>query len=166
MNNFMVSSALHISAEQMLQRSHWYGPNLVTILTHSSETNGAFSLVKTMLRRGFDPPLHIHSREDESNYVLDGEIVYTVGDEEIYAKTGDYVHLPKGVPHTFRLISETADTLLFITPGGFEEMFISCGRPALALELPALSGTRPPEEFFETLARVNEALGVTLLPAL
>lgn len=161
-----INTALHVSAEQMLERSHWYGPNLVTILTHSSETNGAFSLVRAMLRRDFDPPLHVHSREDESNFILEGEILYTVGDEQIHAKAGDYVHLPKGTPHTFTLLTSTATTLLLITPGGFEEMFITCGRPALALELPPLTGEKPPKEFFEKLNRVNEVLGVTVLPSL
>lgn len=165
MNNVILNTALHISAAQLLERSYWYGPNLATILTHASETAGAFSLVKNVLRKGFEPPLHIHSREDESNYILEGEIIYTVGEDTIYAKAGDYVYLPKGVPHTFKLVTDTASTLLLITPGGFEEMFIACSRPALAMELPPLT-QKPPAAFFEKLAQVNEALGVTILPNL
>ncbi len=156
---------MHLPTKKMLSRSYWYGPNLVTILTGSSETDGAFSLVKTLLRKGFEPPLHMHSREDESNFILEGEIVYTIGDKQFHAKTGDYVHLPKNIPHTFALISDTASTLMLMTPGGFEEMFIRCGRPAEAMELPPMVG-RPPKEFFEMLNRVNAKLGVTIFPAL
>jgi len=118
-NNTMQQPILHISAAQMLERSYWYGPNMVTILTTAAETNGAFSLVKNLLRRGFDPPLHMHTREDENNFIIEGEIVYTIGEETIHAKAGDYVHLPKNIPHTFKLVTETASTLLYITPGGF-----------------------------------------------
>lgn len=165
MNNLIQQNSLHISAEKMLERSYWYGPNLVTILTNNKETNGAFSLVNTLLRRGFDPPLHMHTREDESNYILEGEIIYTVGEETIYAKQGDYIHLPKNVPHTFKLVTETARTLLLITPGGFEKMFVECGTRAQALELPPLNG-KPPAAFFEKLNQVNLELGVTIFPSL
>lgn len=165
MNNIITNAGLHVTATDMLQRSYWYGPNLATILTGSAETNGAFSLVKTILRKGFDPPLHMHTREEESNYVIEGEILYTIGGEQFHAKAGDYVHLPRNIQHTFQLLTDTAQTLLLITPGGFEEMFIACGRPAGALTLPPLAG-KPPAAFFEKLLRVNEALGVTIFPSL
>jgi len=163
MNNIIMDMTLHISAKQMLERSHWYGINLVTIITSASETNGAFSLVKNVMRKGFEPPLHMHTREDESNLILKGEILFTVGDKTIHAKAGDYIHLPKNVPHTFKLLSDTAETLLVITPGGFEEMFVECSRPALALELPPL-GDKSTKEFFEKIKNVSEALGTFILP--
>ena len=163
MNNIIMDMTLHISAKQMLERSHWYGINLVTIITSASETNGTFSLVKNVMRKGFEPPLHMHTREDESNLILKGEILFTVGDKTIHAKAGDYIHLPKNVPHTFKLLSDTAETLLVITPGGFEEMFVECSRPALALELPPL-GDKSTKEFFEKIKNVSEALGTFILP--
>jgi quercetin dioxygenase-like cupin family protein len=162
MNNVMTQPLLHLPTEQHLERSYWYGPNLATILVSAEETNGSFSLLKTLLRKDFGPPLHVHEREDESNYILEGEIMYQVGEQTIIGRAGDYVHLPKNVPHTFQLISETASTLLLITPGGFEEMFVACGRKAESLELPPLTG-KLPDAFFEKLARVNEALGVRIL---
>jgi len=165
MNDIIMDTPLHISAEKMPDRSYWYGTNLVTIITSASETNGAFSLVKNVMRKGFEPPLHVHTREDESNLVLKGEILYTAGDKTIHAKAGDYIHLPKNVPHTFKLLSDTAETLLVITPGGFEELFVECSRPASAMELPPL-GERPPEEFFEKIQKVSESLGTVTLPSL
>jgi len=165
MNDIIMDMTLHISTEQMLERSYWYGINLVTIITSSSETNGAFSLVKNVMRKGFEPPLHAHTREDESNLILKGEILFTVGDKTIHAKAGDYIHLPKNVPHTFKLLSDTAETLLLITPGGFEEMFVECSRPALAMELPPLA-EKLPKEFFEKIKNISEALGTFILPSL
>lgn len=160
----MMNTAMHISEAEMLQRSRWYGPNLLTVITDASETNGAFGIVRNLMRKGFEPPLHVHTREDESNYVLDGEIVFAVGDEKIYARKGDFIFLPRNVPHTFQIISDTAETLLLITPGGFETMFVECSRPAASLELPPLSG-KPPKEFFEKIREVSERLGASFLPS-
>ncbi|MDI3318338.1 quercetin 2,3-dioxygenase [Pinibacter soli] len=165
MNNVMTQPLLHLPIEEHLERSYWYGPNLATILVSSEETNGSFSLLKMSMRKGFGPPLHVHEREDESNYILEGEIMYQIGEQTIIARAGDYVLLPKKIPHTFQLISETASTLLLITPGGFEEMFIACGKKAEKLELPPITG-KLPEAFFEKQVRVNEALGVRIVPSL
>ena len=164
MNNILLNRSMHVSSAQTLERSRWYGPNLLTIMAYASETNGALAMVKNVIRKGFEPPLHVHTREDESNYILRGEIIFTVGDETIHAKTGDYVHLPKNVPHTFKLVTNTAETLLVITPGGFEELFVQCSRPAGAVELPPL-GEPLTKEFFDKTKRVGETLGVTILPS-
>ena len=164
MPDILQATALHTPAINNLERSLWFGPNLITILARSCEVNGAFSLLKNVLRQNFEPPLHVHTREDESQYILEGEIMFSVGDECIHAKPGDYVHLPKNVPHTFKLITKTA-TILLITPGGFEEMFITCSRPALCLALPPVNN-KPSKEFFEKMHRENERLGVTFFPSL
>lgn len=156
----------HVSDKQMLERSRWYGPNLFTSLTTAAETLGAFSLSKLTLRKGFEPPLHIHSREEESSFILDGEIIYEVGERQIHAKAGDYVHLPRLIQHTFKLVTETATLLLIVTPGGFENMFIQCSRPALSLELPDVPTAVPEPEFFQKISSLNEELGVTFLPRL
>jgi quercetin dioxygenase-like cupin family protein len=166
MEKIMNNNVMYTNEANMLERSRWYGPNLVTLLTLSEETGGAFSLVKTVLRKGFEPPLHIHSREEESTYILDGEIIFEVGEQIIHAKKGDFIHLPRFVPHTFRLVTETASTLLLITPGGFEEMFLRCSRPALAMELPPVPNGKPGPEFFELLKQANYELGITMLPNL
>lgn len=164
MNDILLNSTLHVSATEMLERSRWYGTNLLTVLAYSSETNGTFSMIKNVMRKGFEPPLHIHTREDEANFILKGEMIFTVADKTIHAKAGDYVFLPKNIPHTFKLVTDTAETLLVITPGGFEEMFIQCSRPALAMELPPVD-EKPAKEFFVKIKTVSEALGASFLPS-
>jgi len=123
-------------------------------------------LTKATLRKGFEPPLHVHSREEESSFILEGEIIYEVGEQQIHAKAGDYVHLPRLIPHTFKLVTETVTLLLFITPGGFEDMFMQCSRSASSVELPEISTVAPGKEFFEKINRESEELGVTTLPRL
>lgn len=166
MNTILNNLPLHISGEQMLERSCWFGPNLVTFLITSAETEGAFALIRCVLKKGFEPPLHIHSKEDESSFILDGEIRYQAGERDIYARAGDFVHLPKLVPHTFKPITDTVTLLLLITPGGFEAMFRQCSRPAIEFAPPPVTGEKPNASFFELMTRAHEAFGVLLLPEL
>ncbi|MFT3703072.1 MAG: cupin domain-containing protein [Agriterribacter sp.] len=167
MNKELIAAlAAHVPVDQQLARSRWYGPNLFTILATARETQGIFSLIRVTLRKGFEPPPHVHSREDESYFVLEGEIIYEAGDQRIHAKQGDYVHLPRLVPHRFKLITDTVTVLLFITPGGFENMFIECSGPALRMELPPVPTAAPGREFFEKVNRISAELGVTTLPDL
>lgn len=166
MNTFSNQLPFHICSEQMLERSHWFGPNLITFLITSAETKGAFALIRCVLKKGFEPPLHIHSNEDESSFILDGEIQYQAGERDIHAKAGDFVHLPKLVPHTFKPITDTVTLLLLITPGGFEEMFRQCSRPATTFALPTVAGEKPDASFFELMTKANRDLGVLLLPDL
>lgn len=156
----------HVSGDRMLERSYWFGPNLVTFLVQSAETSGAFSFIRCTLKKGFEPPLHIHSKEDESSYVLDGEILYQAGDQDFHAKAGDMVHLPKHIPHSFTPMTDTVTLLLLITPGGFEDMFRQCSRPAAELSLPPTTGEKPSIHFLQRMTEVNEALGVIMLPNL
>ena len=166
MNTTIENHPFHISSGQMLERSYWFGPNLVTFLITSAETNGAFTLIRTTIKKGFEPPLHIHSREDESSYILDGEMLYQAGEREFHARAGDTVHLPKLVAHTFKPLTDTVTLLLLMTPGGFEEMFRQCSRPATELALPTVSGEKPNAAFLNLMVASNEALGVTFLPNL
>lgn len=166
MKEFIKNLAHHTSGEALLERSRWYGPNLVTFLATGEETNGAFSLLKVTLCKGFEPPLHVHTREEESSLILEGEMIYEVGERTIHAKAGDFVHLPKSVPHTFKQVTDVVTLLLLITPAGFEELFKQFSRPALALELPPVPAEKPGPAFFETMTRLNAELGVTMLPNL
>lgn len=166
MNPTTTSTALHVSDEQRLERSRWFGPNLLTFLTTAEETGGAFTLIKCVMRRGFEPPMHVHTKEEESYFILEGEVMYDAGDKKIHARPGDFVQLKRSVPHRFSMITETATFLLIITPSGFEEMFFQFSQPAQALELPPLPTGRPGKEFFDRMNEVNTRLGVTMLPNL
>ncbi|KAA9331510.1 cupin domain-containing protein [Hymenobacter busanensis] len=121
-----------------LAESWWYMGTLTTPLITGAETNGEFALLDVSLQRGVEPPVHTHLREDETVYVLDGQLTFHVGDEELHAGPGDVVHLPRGIRHTFRLETDYARTLLHISPAGFENFFRDLAEPAQALVIPAL----------------------------
>jgi hypothetical protein len=65
--------------------SVWYLGNLFTILAGSEDTEGRFALIEMLARKGTEPPRHVHHREDEAFYVLEGEITFYIGDETYVA---------------------------------------------------------------------------------
>jgi mannose-6-phosphate isomerase-like protein (cupin superfamily) len=79
-----------------------------TIKIGSEQAEGRLSQLLGRDRRGGAPPLHIHHREDETFYVIAGEITFFVGDRRIEARAGDFLFAPKGVPHAFLVTSRPA----------------------------------------------------------
>ena len=101
----------------------WWQGALIRIKIRSADTGGSLGLVEGSFPDGFGPPLHVHHREDEGFYVLDGEIKFRQGDHEFVAGAGTLVWGPRGVPHSFRVLSGGARALVIMTPGGLERMF-------------------------------------------
>jgi quercetin dioxygenase-like cupin family protein len=121
----------------MVSQSHlgpdtfWWQGSLMKIKARAEDTGGALGLVEaTFYHQGFGPPLHVHSREDEAFYVLEGRIRFRQADKELVAGPGTWVWGPRGVPHAFKVESEGARALVMVTPGGFERMFEEGGVPA------------------------------------
>src|SRR5215469_8357115 len=86
---------------QSLDRSVWYSGHLMTFLATAEDTQGQFALIEAVARRGDVPPPHIHHREDETFYVLEGEMTFSVGGQTIKATPGTIVSLPRDVAHSF-----------------------------------------------------------------
>ncbi|MGE5275270.1 MAG: cupin domain-containing protein [Verrucomicrobiota bacterium] len=123
----------------------WWQGSLVQIKARAEDTGGALGLVEGSFYRGFGPPLHVHSREDEAFYLLDGEIRFRHGDDEFVAGPGAWVWGPRGVPHAFRVESERARALVLVTPGGFERMFEEGG-------VPVADSSEPPAQEYDPRA--------------
>jgi len=94
-----------------------------TIKLDGSHTHGAFALIEQNNEPGTSVPEHFHTQEDEIFYVLEGEMEFTVSKEKILAAPGTTVFLPKGVPHSFKVTSKGARTLIMLQPAGTEKMF-------------------------------------------
>lgn len=146
-----------------LARSVWYSGYLLTFLVTGEETGGAFSVVEEVGRKGLsaEPPMHVHSREEESFYVLEGRMRFVVGDEQVDAPAGTLVVLPRGIPHRFTLETEHVRMLNMCTPAGFEGFFRELSEPAPSMTLPP-APDGPPD--IERLLRTAAAYGVEILP--
>jgi mannose-6-phosphate isomerase-like protein (cupin superfamily) len=84
-------------------------------------TGGALSVFETTIGAG--PPLHVHDREDECFYVLDGELAIRCGADTFDAPAGSFAFLPRGRPHRFWAKGPAARLLLITVPGGIEDYF-------------------------------------------
>lgn len=102
--------------------------DLNRFLAVKEDTDGAYSQWEAIVPPGGGPPLHVHSREDESFYVLEGEVVFQVGDVRETAAAGTFVNLPVGIPHCFHNESPAlARLLICVVPGGLEGLFFESG---------------------------------------
>ena len=140
----MTTAASNSTAQE---QSFWWQGSRMTIKARAEDTGGALGLVEADFYRGFGPPLHVHTREDEAFYVLEGDIRIRQGDEEFVAGAGAWVWGPRGVPHAFKVESESARALVIVTPGGFERMFEVGG-------VPVSESAEPPEQEYDPEAAV------------
>jgi quercetin dioxygenase-like cupin family protein len=114
-----------------LELSKWYMGMLMTNLAESKDTNGAFFLMQATAAPGTEPPPHVHTREDELFYALEGEFDMYVGKEAFKVETGESVFCPRLKPHGFAVRSSRGRALILVTPGGLEEVFRSESSRAL-----------------------------------
>jgi mannose-6-phosphate isomerase-like protein (cupin superfamily) len=142
-------------------RALWHLGALLVFKALGAETNGQSWALEGLADRQMAVPLHAHSREDEIWYVLDGEIRFIIGDESRVGGPGSFVYIPRNVPHTFQVISETARWFGVGTPAGLDEWFFATGVPAQALTLPPAPDGPPDIDAIVTSLRAygTETLG-------
>jgi quercetin dioxygenase-like cupin family protein len=129
-------------------RTFWGPGDLYTFLVTGAESGGAYFAMEALVPTGGGPPLHIHTNENETFYVLAGQCTFHLGDDTMVAGPGDFVNIPRGAVHRFH--NEGADPvrmILTFTPAGIEKFFEE------TLE-PALDPTQgPPDNIDEVAAR-------------
>ena len=141
----------------------WWKSGRVTVKAAGAETGHTFSQIETDDPHGSGPPLHLHHNEDETFYVLEGEVTVQVGDERIDLNAGDYLFGPRGIAHAYIVRSERARMLVTASPGGVEEVFVSLGVPATGSEPPTDAVMPPMDELVRLFADYGcEILGPPL----
>jgi quercetin dioxygenase-like cupin family protein len=94
------------------------------------ETNGKYAMWEANVPPGGGPPPHVHSREEECFYILEGEIAFTIADQHLVASAGMFANMPVGTPHSFKNESaKPARMLISVAPAGLEQMFFEVGVP-------------------------------------
>jgi len=99
-------------------------------LATGEETDGRYTTFEAIVPPGSGPPPHIHSREEESFLVLEGEMTFQLDDERFVAGAGTFLNMPVGSLHCFKNESDkTARLLISLAPAGLEGMFFEVGTP-------------------------------------
>ena len=88
------------------------------------QAGGDWAVVEWRVRAGDEPPIHTHTREDETLYVLEGAITAYVGDQRIDVEAGSYAALPKDVPHGLSVRGDEARLLVTLDPAGAEYLLV------------------------------------------
>jgi quercetin dioxygenase-like cupin family protein len=78
----------------------WFG-SLAQIKATAADTGGLMSIVEVTEPPGIEAPLHVHHRDDEGFWILEGDVTFEVGGTTIEASAGDYVFGPRDIPHRF-----------------------------------------------------------------
>src|SRR3954467_12104845 len=135
-----------MSANPLEGERLWFLGTLATIRVPGEAVVGRFALLEFLLPRHASPPLHTHP-QDESYFVLDGDLTVQAGEHRFELGRGATAVVPIGVAHTFRVNSETARVLVLSTPAGIERFVREGGVPADRPTLPPADAPRPsPEE--------------------
>jgi quercetin dioxygenase-like cupin family protein len=129
-------------------------------LATGEDTNGKYALWEAIVPPGGGPPPHVHSREEEGFYILEGEITVHVGVERIMASAGMFANMPVGTPHSFK--NETARParmLICVAPAGLEKMFFEVGQP---VPVGAQAAPLPTKEEVEKMLTVAPRYGIEI----
>lgn len=149
MSTIATSKPYHLTAGTGLA-AVWWKTGRVWVKASGAETAGRFAQVEVDDPCGTAPPMHVHHNEDETFYVLEGEISVFAGGERIEVGAGEYAFVPRGVEHAYLVRSERARMLITFSPAGFEEFFVEIG---VAGDEPPADAVMPsPEEFARRLA--------------
>ncbi len=96
----------------------------LTIKVSGEDTDGAYTVIQEVSPPSGGSPLHLHHKEDEAFYVLEGEYEIQCGDDKIIASPGTFVFAPRKIPHIFRNVSASKGKILaIVTPAGIEKFF-------------------------------------------
>ena len=140
--------------------ARWWLGSLAVIKVTAAETGGALSIIEVTDPPGSEVPWHVHHREDEGFWILEGSATFEVGDTRVEAGPGDYLFGPRGIPHRYTVGDGGCRLLFLMTPGGFENLVIGMSEPAASRTAPPPTDEEPD---WERIAAVAEANGCELL---
>ena len=150
-------SAAVVDGPQNEQAQAWWFLDLL-VVEHRCAPGMETVVLEMTLPVGSSAPLHVHAGLDDTWYILDGEMVVRCGDDMLVAGAGHWVSMPRGVPHTFRVVGDRdARILLVHDNASFRDLIRELGVPADAHVVPA----QPVFPSMEELARVAGAHDLT-----
>jgi len=137
----------------------WFLGTFATIKVSGEDTDGRFALIEFLFPRHASPPLHTHP-QDESYIVLEGVLTVQAAEERFELESGATAVVPMGVPHTFRVDSDTARVLVVSTPAGLERFVRDGSVPASTPTLPPPDAPRPSPEELERIFHAHGQVNI------
>jgi quercetin dioxygenase-like cupin family protein len=129
-------------------------------LATGEDTAGTYAMWEAIVPPGGGPPPHVHTREEEGLYILEGEITFQINDERLVATAGMFANMPVGTPHSFKNESDRpARMLISAAPAGLERMFFEFGVP---LADGATTASPPTMEEIEKLLAIAHTYGIEI----
>ncbi len=140
----------------------WFGA-LAELKATAADTGGQMTIVEITAPPGLEAPLHVHHRDDEGFWVLEGSVTFEVGEAIIEASAGDYVFGPRDIPHRYTVGNDGCRMLFILLPGGIEDVIRKTSDPAQSRTLPPpTEGEHDPAEI-ERLKEIVAEHGYELL---
>jgi quercetin dioxygenase-like cupin family protein len=128
----------------------WFLGTLV--VEHTMASGGLPAVLEMTLPAGAAPPRHLHAGSDDSWYTVSGQMVVSCGDDVFLAGAGDWVSLPRGVPHSFRVMGGPVVMLAVQADGEFLALVRAMGTPAPQRRLPGYEDGPPLADLSRAMA--------------
>jgi quercetin dioxygenase-like cupin family protein len=135
--------------------ARWWFDCLAEIKVTAAQTGGLLSIVEVTEPPNAAAPLHVHHREDEGFWILEGDVTFEVGDETFEAHAGDFAFGPRDIPHRYTVGDSGCRMLFIMTPGGFENLVREQSVPAQARTLPPPPDEEPDWAHAAAVAKAN-----------
>ena len=129
----------------------WFLDTLV--VEHRCAPDMGTIVLEMTLPVGSAPPLHVHDELDDTWYILEGQMVVRCGGDDMVVGAGHWVSMPRGVPHTFRVVGQRRARILLVHDNpSFRDLIRDLGTPATARVVPNHPAFPPPDELARTAA--------------
>ena len=126
--------------------ARWWFGGLAVLKATAADTGGQLSIIEITEPPGLEAPLHVHHRDDEGFWILEGSVTFHVGDSTIEATAGDYVFGPRDIPHRFTVGPAGCRMLFIMVPGGMEDLIRATSEPAASRTVPPPATEEPDVE--------------------
>jgi quercetin dioxygenase-like cupin family protein len=143
--------------------ARWWFGSLAIFKATAADTGGQMTIIEVTEHPGAEAPLHVHRRDDEGFWILEGSATFEVGDATIEAGAGDYLFGPRDIPHRYVVGPRGCRMLFILVPGGIEEVIRETSEPAPSRTLPPVPEQEPTSEEIEALNAFFKEHGYEML---
>lgn len=140
-----------------------YQGGYFSTLLSPDQTDGKMAILEMVLPKGAEPPPHLHEKEDEIFYILEGEISFTIDGKKYPLKAGESFFAARNIPHFFSIETATVRLLTIMTPGDLWNYFIEFSEPGDKTPVISEPAARSTDEIIKMTERLYNRYGIKVL---